>query len=104
MKKKAFVLFLCAVLSTGMLSGCGNSTTEPEKEQGAAPVGTETAVEGGEGEEANLNLEGFPIVNEQITHGIWTKRSESGGVEGYARNAEVRGDVKYPYGFPGSAG
>ena len=74
MKKKVIALFLCTALSIGMLAGCGNSTTEPEKNQTAV---TETVSNSGVAEESNLNMEGFPIVNEQVTLTVYGQRDQN---------------------------
>ena len=76
MKKKVIALLLCTALSVSMLAGCQSSTAEPEKEQPAAAV---TGADGDAGKEevANLNMEGFPIVNEQITLTVYGNRDQN---------------------------
>ena len=85
MKKKAVAIFLCTALLVGVTAGCGNTGAEPEKEQ---TTGTENV---GSGQESNskaqeesgvqktshLNVEGFPIVNEQITLTVYGQRDQN---------------------------
>lgn len=85
MKKKAVAIFLCMALLAGTAAGCGNSGAEPENGQAAesekAPVSKESdsnSEQGSESQEAsNLNPEGFPIVNEQITLTVYGQRDQN---------------------------
>ncbi len=85
MKRKAVAIFLCMALLAGMTAGCANTGAEPEKEQ---TTGTENAgseqessskaqEESGGQESSNLNAEGFPIVNEQITLTVYGQRDQN---------------------------
>lgn len=85
MKKKVVAVLLCMALLSGMAAGCGNSGAEPEKEQAAGTENAgseqesngEASEEGADQEVSNLNAEGFPIVNEQITLTVYGQRDQN---------------------------
>ena len=81
MKKRQFLaLFVALALLVSIFAGCGgddtssasgggSSTTASESEAGeTSETGEESTASGAEeGAEGNVNLEGYPIVNEPIT-------------------------------------
>ena len=91
MKRKAVAIFLCMALLAGMTAGCGSGGTEAdsgqkEEMQDAGAVSEESngfagqesgGTEDGGQESSNLNAEGFPIVNEQITLTVYGQRDQN---------------------------
>lgn len=91
MKRKAVAIFLCMALLAGMTAGCGSGGTEAdsgqkEEMQDAGAVSEESngfagqesgGAEDGGRESSNLNAEGFPIVNEQITLTVYGQRDQN---------------------------
>lgn len=81
--RKKIALLLCAACCIGMLSGCGNGGTDApapaagSQEKNEAAPADATAGEGAEAENSNLNKEGFPIVNEQITLTVYGQRDQN---------------------------
>lgn len=72
--KKRIALFLCAACCVSLLAGCG-SAPAAERQQAAAGSAEGTVSE--EGENTNLNREGFPIVNDQITLTVYGQRDQN---------------------------
>lgn len=74
MKKKRFLALMVTVcMSMGLLAGCGSKPAQQPSQSGEQPKKQEAADNSEKqnqeaaGEVANLNMEGFPIVNEPIT-------------------------------------
>ena len=74
--KKKIALLLCIALTAGLLGGCGASSEKGgdgsdngEAQAGADEASAESA--------ANLNMEGFPIVNEPITLTVYGQRDQN---------------------------
>ena len=75
--KKAAVLLLGGILAAGLMTGCGKSAENGKKaETEGRTTGAVTEEAGGE-EAANLNMEGFPIVNEKITMTVYGCRDQN---------------------------
>ena len=76
-KKKVIAMVFTACMAVGMLTGCGakTDTAEMSGKQETAAQGTEA----GEQQPSNLNAEGFPIVNEEITLKVF---GQQGPVQG----------------------
>ena len=76
-KKKVIAMVLTACMAVGMLTGCGakTDTAEMSGKQEAAAQGTEAGAQ----QPSNLNAEGFPIVNEEITLKVF---GQQGPVQG----------------------
>lgn len=88
--RKKIALLVCAAYCVGILSGCGGTAQEPvsdgnsqeENAAAAAPVeeeqgDSESKDAQPEEEVSNLNKEGFPIVNEQITLTAYGQRDQN---------------------------
>lgn len=75
--KKVAVLLLGGILAAGLMTGCGKSAENGKKaETEGRTTGAVTEEAGGE-EAANLNMEGFPIVNEKITMTVYGCRDQN---------------------------
>ncbi len=77
-RKKLMAVLLTACMTAGMLTGCGNqaadntganqsAATDQEAGNKDAAADVDTAGDAASAEASNVNLEGFPIVNEPIT-------------------------------------
>lgn len=76
--KKKIALLLCAACCVSMLAGCGDTPADSAeiKNAGENAAGAAAAAEE-ETETSNLNREGFPIVNEQITLTVYGQRDQN---------------------------
>lgn len=74
--KKTAAKVLCSVLAAGLLVGCGGSKPA-ENTGGAAGTGSSEAAASSAGDSANLNPEGFPIVNEPITMTVYGAKDQN---------------------------
>lgn len=75
-KEKVLTVVLAVCMTAGLLTGCGakEKTAAENKQEPAAQE-----AEGGTRQQANLNEEGFPIVNEEITLKVF---GQQGPVQG----------------------
>ena len=64
--KKIFALILCVCMIAGALAACGNKNKDTKSTQ-SNTQSTKQAEDQENSEVSNLNKEGFPIVNEEIT-------------------------------------
>ncbi len=76
--KKLTALLLSGILTAGLLTGCGKSGTETTGGKEAVTKTAEAQTQGNEESgESNLNLEGFPIVNDTITMTVYGARDQN---------------------------
>lgn len=75
--KKKIALLLCAACSVGMLTGCGGTSTDNAAAKNPAEGSSEAVASEEDSEDSNLNKEGFPIVNEQITLTVYGQRDQN---------------------------
>ena len=75
-REKVLTVVLAVCMTAGLLTGCGakEKTAAENKQEPAAQE-----AEGGTRQQANLNAEGFPIVNEEITLKVF---GQQGPVQG----------------------
>ena len=69
--KKMLVYLLCAACCSALLGGCSKTGNEESQEMGT--IESESIEEA----DSNLNLEGFPIVNETITLTAYGQRDKN---------------------------
>lgn len=75
--KKRIALFLCAACCVSLLAGCGSAPAAEKEQAAAATTGSADGAVSEEGESTNLNREGFPIVNDQITLTVYGQRDQN---------------------------
>lgn len=75
--KKRIALFLCAACCVSLLAGCGSAPAAEGQQAAAGTAGSADGTVSEEGESTNLNREGFPIVNDQITLTVYGQRDQN---------------------------
>lgn len=75
--KKRIALFLCAACCVSLLAGCGSAPAAEKEQAAAATTGSAEGAVSEEGGITNLNREGFPIVNDQITLTVYGQRDQN---------------------------
>ena len=74
--RKGFSLLLCIMMAGGLLGGCSSVSNSADTGGTGNNQQIRTTTEGTV-EEANLNIEGFPIVNEPVTLTVYGMRDQN---------------------------